>query len=74
MKKTKQQRQLQASNAAHERLRKRNDELYRKTKQEKYQLNKLYHGHCICLQEKTGRVLTPREKEKAFDDTISTWY
>lgn len=74
MKKTKQQRQLRASNAAHKRLEKRNDNLYRKTKLEKYQQRKLYHGHCIWLQEKQGRVLTPREKEKAFDDTIFTFW
>ena len=50
MKKTKQQRRLQASNAAHKALQNRAIKRGEEHKQ-------LYHGACILQQEKTGAYL-----------------
>lgn len=72
--KSKQQRQLRASNAAHKRLQQRNADKYTKTGREKYQQNALYHGACVVRQEKSGRVFTRAEREKVFDNVISTFY
>ncbi len=67
MKKNKQQRQLQASNAAHKRLK------YRAIKTGEQQ-KKIYHGACIVRQEKAGRVFSKKEREKVYDDVIRTFW
>lgn len=67
MKTTKQQRQLQASNAAHKRLQNR---AIRKNDEPK----RLYHGACIVRQEKSGRVFTRAERVKVYDDVIRTFW
>ena len=65
--KTKEERKLQASNAAHKALRNR-----AKKRGEVQKI--LYHGACIVRQEKSGRVFTPAEREKVFDDVVKTFY
>ena len=70
----KQQRRLRASNAAHARLEKRNNDKYAKTHQDKYQQRAMYHGACGIRQEKSGRVFTRVEREKVFDDVIRTFW
>lgn len=67
MKQTKQQRRLQASNAAHKALQKRAIKCGDEQKQ-------IYHGACIIQQEKSGRVFTPAEREKVFDNVIRTFW
>lgn len=67
MKRTKQQRQLCASNAAHARLANR-------AEREKNEQKSLYHGACIVRQEKLGRVLTHAEREKVYDVVIRTFW
>lgn len=67
MKKTKQQRSLQASNAAHVKLQKR---AMRKCDEQR----QIYHGACIIQQEKVGRVLTRAEREKVYDNVIRTFW
>lgn len=64
---TKQQRRLQASNSAHKSLQKRAMKRGDEQKQ-------LYHGACIIRQEKIGRVFTPAERKKVFDDVIFTFW
>ena len=44
--KTKQQRSLCASNAAHARLEKLNSDKYAKTHRDEYQSKAMYHGAC----------------------------
>ncbi len=66
-KKTKQQRSLQASNAAHKAL------MIRAIKRGEEQ-KRLYHGTCILRQEKAGYVFNSAEREKVFDDIISAFY
>lgn len=67
MKKTKKERQLQASNAAHKAL---------KNRAEKHgdEQKRIYHGACIIRQEKNGRVFTRAEREKVYDDVIRTFW
>ena len=67
MKKTKQQRRLQASNAAHKALKNR-------AKKRGEEQKAIYHGACIVRQEKNGRVFTSAERKKVFDDVIRTFY
>ncbi len=65
MKKTKQQRQLLASNAAHKALQTR--AIYKNDEQKQ-----IYHGSCVIQQEKLGRILTRTEREKLYDNVIRT--
>lgn len=74
MKKTKQQRRLCASNAAHKGLQKRNADKYAKTHRDTFQQRAMYHGACVTRQEKSGRVFTRAEREKVFDDVIKTFW
>ena len=67
MKKTKQQRRLQASNAAHKALQNRAIKRGEEHKQ-------LYHGACILQQEKNGCVFTRAEREKVYDNVIRTFW
>lgn len=63
--KSKQERKLQASNAAHTKLQKR---AMRKGDEQR----QIYHGACIIQQEKVGRILTRGEREKVYDNVIRT--
>lgn len=74
MKMTKQQCRLRASNAAHARLKKRNNDKYANTHQDKYQQRAMYHGACIIRQENKGHVFTRAEREKVFDDVIRDFW
>ena len=65
--KTKQQRSLQASNAAHKALQNR-------AKKNGEQHKEIYHGSCIIRQEKRQRVFTRAEREKVYDDVIKTFW
>ena len=65
--KTIEERKMQASNAAHKALRNR-------AKKRGEVQKSLYHGACIVRQEKSGRVFTPAEREKVFDDVVKTFY
>ena len=65
--KTKQQRRLNASNAAHKAL--KNRAIKRGDEQ-----REVYHGACIVRQEKAGRVFTRDERKKVYDDVIRTFW
>ena len=65
--KTKQQRRLNASNAAHKAL--QNRAIKRGDEQ-----RQIYHGACIIRQEKARRVFTRTEREKVYDDVIRTFW
>lgn len=72
----KKRNRLQASNAAHARLEKR-AEKRRDEKRGSWDLNeqlRLYHGACICRQEKAGRVFTRAERKKVYNDVIKDFF
>ena len=72
--KTKQQRSLCASNAAHARLEKLNSDKYAKTHRDEYQSKAMYHGACGIRQKKAGRVFTRAAREKVYTDVILTFW
>ena len=70
MKKSKEQRRLQASNAAHKKLENRAAKRGTDLGEQK----RIYHGACIVRQEKCGRVLTRAEREKVYEDVIRNFW
>ena len=65
-------KKFRMSQAAHARLAKRQDELYRRTEDGRHYVCSGYHGSVYKRQETLGRVLTEEEKKKLY--RVSLWY
>ena len=69
-------RSLGASQRAHLRLARKHEKKMRSDSKnyDKHFIRGSYHAYCVNRQENLGRVLTEREKKKAYDTVISTFY
>lgn len=69
-------RNFKASQRAHMRLAKKHEKKSRSDPKnyDKHFIGSSYHSYCVTLQDKLGRVLSKSEKEKAYNNVISTFY
>ena len=68
---------LQRSNRAHQRLERKHARKTESSRGRAYDVaftRMNYHSSVIHKQTKLGRVLSPGEKKKAYDDVIKTFY